>query len=134
MECVIDTNVLVDYILLDSELHEKAKEGLEKIENGFVPAVVIEELVQVLGRLGVDKMIINEKIREVLASYEIISLDRENFLEAQKIINNEKGVQFKRFNDKLVLSAAKQNGLPLFTFDGDLKKECNIHGVKLLYE
>ena len=42
MERVIDTNVLVDYIVLDSELHEKAKEGLERIGNGLLPSVAVE--------------------------------------------------------------------------------------------
>ena len=38
MECVIDTSVLVDYILMDAEMHEKAKAGLAKIDTGFIPA------------------------------------------------------------------------------------------------
>lgn len=130
MECVIDTNVLVDYIILESELHDRAKTGLEKISRGFVPSVVVEELAHVLEHLGLEKETINDKLKEVLESYELLSLYEEHILEAENIIMKEEKTSFKRFNDKLILSAAKQKNLPLFTFDRDLNEECKVHGVK----
>ena len=128
MECVIDTSVLVDYILMDAEMHEKAKAGLAKIDTGFIPAVVIEELVHVLERLKLNKKALNEKIGEVLDSYELLSIDKVTILNAKSMIMEE-GVSFKRFNDKLILSAAKREDLQLFTFDKELIDECIINGV-----
>ena len=69
MECVIDTNILLGYIIKGSEMHEKAKEYLEKIDNGILPSVVLEELVYALNRLGLDRDTIDEEINEVLNSY-----------------------------------------------------------------
>lgn len=130
MECVIDTNVLVDYILIDSEMHNKAKSGLEKIVNGFVPSVVLEELVSVLARLGFDKKTISEKLKEVLESYEVLSLYEGHISEAEEMVMAEEKVSFKRFNDMLILFAAKQKNVPLFTFDKNLNEECEHYGVK----
>lgn len=129
MKCVIDTSVLVDYILMDSEMHERAKAGLAKIDAGFIPAVVMEELVHVLERLKLNKKMLEEKIREVLDSYELLSIDKETILNAKNIIMDE-GASFKRFNDKLILSTAKRENLQLFTFDKELVGECIINGVK----
>ena len=129
MECVIDTNVLVEYIIKGSDLHEKAKEYLEKIDNGILPSVVIEELAYVLNRLGLDKETIDGEIEEVLTSYEVLGIGEEEITQAREIIMREKHTTFKRFNDKLILSFAKKKDLPLLTFDGDLKNECKAFGV-----
>ncbi len=129
MECVIDTNVLVEYIIKGSDLHEKAKEYLEKIDNGILPSVVIEELAYVLNRLGLDKETIDGEIEEVLTSYEVLGIGEEEITQAREIIMREKHTTFKRFNDKLILSFAKKKDLPLLTFDVDLKNECKAFGV-----
>ncbi len=121
--------MLVDYIIVDSELHKKASEGLEKIDNGFLPSVVVEELVHVLERLRLDKKVISAKIREVLDSYDVLMIGETEILEARDIIMRE-NVSFKRFNDKLILSTAKRENLPLFTFDIGLIDECKANGVK----
>ncbi|EQD56543.1 protein containing PilT protein, partial [mine drainage metagenome] len=109
--------------------HEKAKEGLERIDNGFLPSVVVEELVHVLERLKFDKKVISEKIGEVLDTYEVLSIGENEILEAKDSIMKE-SVSFKKFNDKLILSTAKREDLPLFTFDEGLVDECKANGIK----
>lgn len=131
MECVIDTNVLVNYIIKGSDMHEKAKEYLEKIDNGVLPSVILEELAYVLNRLGLDKKTIDEEIGEVLNSYEVLGIGADEIMQAKDIIMQEKHATFKRFNDKLILSFAKKRDLPLLTFDGNLKSECEAYGIKL---
>ena len=131
MECVIDTNVLVGYIIKGSEMHEKAKEYLERIDNGVLPSVVLEELVYVLNRMGLDKKTIEQEIREVLNSYEILGVGEDEIMQAKDAIMHEGNTTFKRFNDKLILSFAKKKDLPLLTFDGNLKGECETYGVKM---
>ncbi len=131
MECVIDTNVLVDYIILESELHEKARLNLEKVDKGLVPSVVVEELAHVLNNFKLSKNTINEKIGEVLDSYEVVGISEKEINNARQIILNEQQTTFKKFNDKLILSIAKEKDLPLLTFDGGLISECKTHGVKL---
>jgi predicted nucleic acid-binding protein len=131
MECVIDTNILVDYMIKGSDMHEKAKEYLEKIDNGVLPSVVLEELVYVLNRIGLDKAIIEEEISEVLNSYEVLGVGGDEIIQAKDIIMQEKHTMFRRFNDKLILSFAKKRDLPLLTFDSGLIEECKTHNVKL---
>ena len=131
MECVIDTNILVDYIIKGSEMHEKAKKYLEKVDNGILPSVVLEELVYVLNRLGLDKNTIDEEISEVLNSYEVLGIGEDEIMQAKDIIMHERNTTFKKFNDKLILSFAKKRDLPLMTFDVNLKGECEAYGVKL---
>jgi predicted nucleic acid-binding protein len=132
MECIIDTNVIVDYILLDSENHARAESELRKIDRGFLPTVVVEELAHVLGHLKLNKKTIEEKLRETLSSYEVLSLGEENLIGAVKMIMKEDAASFNRFNDKAILSAAKARALPLLTFDQNLIKECEANGVKTL--
>ena len=130
MECVIDTNVLVDYIIKGSEMHEKAKEYLEKVDNGILPSIVLEELTYVLNRMGLDKKTIDEEISEVLDSYEVLGIGEDDIMQAKDIIMQEKHTTFKRFNDKLILAFAKKRDLSLLTFDRNLRSECKAYGVK----
>lgn len=134
MEGVIDTCVLVDYILMDSEQHERARLNLEKIDRGFLPSVVVEELVHALERLKLSKETIDEKVRETLESYDVLSVSAGNLAEAAAHIMKESGARFKRFNDNVILSVAKAQGLPVLTFDGDFISECKSNGVELIYE
>ncbi len=134
MEGIIDTSVLVDYILPESQRHEKAKEAMGKIDRGFLPTVVVEELVYVLERLEFDKKAINEKIRQVLDSYDLLGVSAANIAGSASYIMEENGATFRQFEDKLILSIAKDEGMALLTFDKRLAKECKAHGVKLLYE
>ncbi len=131
MECVIDTNVLVDYIIKGSEMHEKAKEYLERINNGILPTVVLEELTYALNRMGLNKETIDEEISEILNSYEVLGISEDEIVQAKDMIMQEKHTTFKRFNDKLILSFAKKRDLPLLTFDANLKNECKAYEVKL---
>ncbi len=134
MECVIDTNVLVERILFDSDMHLEAEKGLEQIDVGILPSVVVQELASVMSRLGFDKNAINKRLDEVISSYTIMAVGKDSILWAQKALMKEKGASFSRFNDKLILAIAKAGNLPLFTFDRDLIKECKENGVKLLHE
>ena len=129
MECVIDTNVLVYDMMEDSELHAKAKEALDRTDIHMIPVTVVEEFVHVLGDLKVDRSIIGRKLREILHSETIISMDEIKVKEAIEILEKEK-ISYKRFNDKLILAAAKMLGAPLLTFDAELVKECKANGVK----
>lgn len=130
---MIDTNVLIDDMLDDAERHAKAKEGLDAIDVAIVPTTVIEELVWVLTSLKVDNGVILRKVKEILDSDEIISVDGGSIKEAIRLLTAE-SASCRRFNDKLILAIAKERAAQLFTFDAELRKECRANGVKLLYE
>jgi predicted nucleic acid-binding protein len=132
MECVIDTNVIINEMIEDAELHDSAVNGLEKIKRILIPTVVVEELVYALKNLSISDEIIKNKIEELLKTdnIEIISINSLNFQEATKLIIKHK-VSFKRFNDKLILSVAKIGQIPLFTFDRDLMAQCRKENVEV---
>ena len=132
MEGLIDTSVLVDYILLDAELHKEAVSCIGKLDKCFVATVVIEELVHVLQRLRLDKNVINDKLHEVLSSCEVIGVTERTLLAASDTVMKEKDMSFRQYNDMLLLSIARDEQLPLLTFDRDLKVACSSNGVKLL--
>lgn len=132
MECVVDTNVLVYETIEDSELHKEAIVGLEKIERRVIPTVVIEELVYVLKGLSASNEIIKGRVEELLKTegFDVIPINSNNIYEAVNLVTRHK-VSFSKFNDKLILSVAKSEKLPLFTFDKELKAECRKEGVEL---
>lgn len=133
MDCIIDTNVLIDYTILDSERHDQAKRGLEKVTHGYLPTVVVEEFVQVLARFGLGKNAINEKLKETLETYSVISITVQNFYDSAQMIMSEDASSFKRFNDEVILSSARTIGLPVFTFDRELIRECSSAGVEPVF-
>lgn len=132
MEGLIDTSVLVEYLLLEAEQHDRAKSSIEKLDQGFLPSVVVEELVHVLERLKLDKKTIREKVDEVLSSFDILSINMGNLADASEFIMKESGAKFEQFNDKLILSLAREEGMAILTFDRELMNECKVNGVEAL--
>ncbi len=133
MECVIDTNVLVYEMVENSDFHEKAEELFDSMNRCIIPTTVIEEFVRVLGNMDVKEVIIYERLEELLntTKIEIIPISHSNMSEATKSILKHK-LSFRRFNDELILSVAKSEKMPLFTFDRKLISRCNDEGVKSL--
>ena len=134
MEGLIDTSVLVDYIVLEAELHGEAVSCIGRLDRCFVATVVIEELVHVLDRLRLDRKLINDKLHEVLSSCEVLSFGTKTLLMAAETLMKAKGMTFRQYNDMILLSIAKDQRMLLLTFDKDLMEACRANGVKLLQD
>lgn len=133
MEAVIDTNALVYDYVENSEFHVEARKALDGLDRMVVPTVVLEEFVFVMKRAGLEDSRLGHKVVELLEdrrieTFPILARDIKN---AASILLSERATFF-RFNDKLVLSAARRRRLPLLTFDRELKSESKRVGVRVL--
>jgi len=133
MECVVDTNVLVYAAIEDASLHESVRRKLEQMEGIYFPLTVIEELVIVLKKLGVQESFIRRYVRAVLSDERtrVINMRKEEVMKAIDLLEMEKA-SVRNFNDKLILIGAKKTNLPLYTFDKELRRECKKLRVKLM--
>ena len=131
MECIADTNILIYDTIEDSEFHRKVSETLDLMDNILVPSVVLEEFVHAMKQIDIGEEVIRKKILEILDACTFVPVGPVNIKDAIKVLTKE-GVSSMRFNDKLILSVAKEKSLPLFTFDKELISECKANGVRIL--
>jgi len=75
---VVDTNILIRFILADDEnQHKTAAKLFEKAESITIPTIVLCETVWVLRSYKIDKKTIAEQIRAIVQSEKIILADDE---------------------------------------------------------
>jgi predicted nucleic acid-binding protein len=126
---VLDTNVLIFDTFEDSEFHLQAASTLDSIERWTLPGIVFHELIWFFKvrkiepsrtRTKVEEYIANEK-----ASFSPCTADDVRF--AVTRMKN-----YTEYNDLIVLSTAKRLGLPLFTFDEELKKSAKENSVRVV--
>ncbi len=129
MEAVIDTNVVVFDTFEDSEFHSEATSKLDSIDRWHLPSIIIHELVWFFkarkiqlsrARLKVEEYLTNEK-----TVFSQCTVDDIRF--ATTRMKN-----YQEYNDLVILSVAKRLGLPLFTFDDELKQIAIQNSVKLV--
>ena len=133
LEALVDTNILVYEMVEDSMHHEEVVSRLGKLERVYILTNILIEFILVLKKLGVNDKTIMDKVNEILNCKEmkLLPLKISNFKEAIRIINEEKG-SLKRINDKLILSVAKENNTPLYTYDKQLAKQARKQKIKII--
>ena len=123
---IIDANVILRYLLKDDErLFEKASAFLERVKVGeetvVIPESVLAECVYVLLKIyKVDRRIISEKLRGLFAYKGVVNSDKRGLIDSLELF----GQTQLSIVDCIVCSASLNSGVPLFTFDEDLKKAC----------
>ena len=132
MESVIDTNVLVYAVCEDSIFHGECLKKLAKLNKIYFPLTVVEEFVLVLKGLEIPENLAKKQIKSIISDprVRLINFDLKMLNEILEILQKER-ISIERFNDKLILISAKKMGLPLYTYDKELKKECKKFGVEL---
>jgi len=133
VRAVIDTNVLIYDTFEDSIYHTEAKNLLDKLDEWIIPAIVVHEYVWVLKSLGIAVEDVLYKIDEYLTHHKT-KLMRESekvVLSALNIIVKER-INLSRYNDKVILSLAVEEGVPLATFDERLRKQAANIGIMTL--
>jgi len=133
MKAVIDTNVLVYDTFEDSIYHKKAKEILDRLDEWFIPAIVIHEYIWLLKSLNIKIKDIVEKVEEYLYNEKtkLINERREDIFNAINIIYKE-GKKAAKYNDKVILSIAMNLKAPVATFDKKLLSQANNFKVGIL--
>ncbi|MDI3502619.1 MAG: uncharacterized protein PWR13_825 [Archaeoglobi archaeon] len=133
MRAVIDTNVLVYDTFEDSIHHDEAKNLLDKLEEWIIPAIVLHEYVWVLKSLEVASDDVLHKVEEYLTHHKTkLAWESERVvLSALNIVVREK-INLSRYNDKVILSLAVEEGVPLASFDKRLRGQAMKIGIKTL--
>jgi len=124
---LVDTNVILRYLLKDNEvLFKKASSLLEKVKVGeeavVIPESVLAECVYVLLRIyKVERQIISEKLQGLFSYKGVANPDKKEMIYAITLF----GKTQLSFVDCILCARATINRLELFTFDDELKKFCS---------
>lgn len=128
MKAIIDTNVLVFDTFEDSEFHSEASSGLDSLDGWGLPSMVFHELVWFFKdqRIAIPKA--NAKVKELLTNEKttFVPCSADDIMFASSKMKNH-----RQYNDLVILSAAGRTGLPLYSFDEDLKASAKRYGVKM---
>ena len=130
---VLDTNVLIFDTFEDSLYHSEASAMLDALERWVLCRVVIYEYIWFMKRLNVESAVVLEKVEEYVLDPKasIYQEEARVILRALRRICEE-DIALSRFNDKLILSAAEELGLPLASFDEKLRKQARRAGIPVL--
>ncbi len=112
----------------DSEFHAEASSGLDSLEAWGLPSMVFHELVWFFRSQKIVMPKTNAKVKEYLTNEKtaFIPSSADDIMFASSKMKNH-----REYNDLVILSSAKRVGLPLYTFDEDLKMIARHQGVKL---
>jgi predicted nucleic-acid-binding protein len=125
---LIDANLILRYLLKDDEtLFEKAFFILEKVKTGNEKVIIIEsvltECVYVLAKVyKVNRLIISEKLCDLFYYKGVVNPDKKDLIDAIILF----GKTNLSIVDCILCVRSKNYGMPLFTFDEDLKNICSL--------
>ena len=120
---LIDANVILRYLLRDEEtLFQKASALLEKVKTGEDKVVILEsvlaECVYVLLKIyKVNRSTIAEKLRSLFYYKGVANPDKMDLIDSINLF----GQTHLSFVDCVLCAKSKNNAMPLFTFDEELK-------------
>ena len=121
---VIDTNVVLRYLLRDDErLYQRAREFFQRVreaqEGAYFPGAVIAECIYVLDkRYGVERDQIAARLLELVAFRGVDAQNRSLLQAALGLYRSHK----LDFVDVLVAATARGRAWRVFTFDRDLER------------
>jgi uncharacterized protein len=128
LSAVIDTNVLIFDTFEDSEFHKAAASGLDSLEKWHIPTIVFHELVWFFKGRAIEVSRVSVKVDEYLRNEktEFAPCAPDDLRFAASRLRD-----YHEYNDLVILSVAKRLGVPLFSFDDDLKKNAKLNSVDL---
>jgi len=119
---LVDANVILRYLLRDDEtLFQKASEFLDKVRIGKEKTVILEsvlaECVYVLLKIyGVDRSTVGDKLGGLLLYKGVANTDKKDLIDSLNLFAQTR----LSFVDCLLCAKAKNNAMPLVTFDAEL--------------
>ena len=129
LKAVVDTNVLVFDTFEDSEFHKEASSGLDSLEGWGLPGMVFHELVWFFMSQKIATPKTNAKVKEYLTN------EKTTFIPCSAddiMFASSKMKDHREYNDLVILSSARRIGIPLYTFDENLKTIAKRQGIELL--
>jgi len=132
MRQLVDTNILVDETLEDSERHELAIKLFDESEILILPRVVLLEYIWVmLKRVKVPLDFLMEKVSEYYSDARVqFYCETEEDIKSALLIMKKEKAPTSAFNDYLILAIAKNNKTEILTFDSELKEIAKKHIAK----
>ncbi len=130
MTRLVDTNVLVDETIEDSERHLKACKLVDSSQRALLPRVVLLEYVWVmLKRVRAPSDFVAKKLEEYYLKFTPYC-ERLADMELALSMMSEDGAPPNQFNDYLILACARNNRAELVTFDAELAEMADGRGVR----
>jgi predicted nucleic-acid-binding protein len=121
---LVDTNVILRYLLRDDEgLFQKAYATLERARTGEERIIILEsvltECIYILLKVyKIDRSAIAEKLRGLLYYKGVVNPDKKDLIDSIDLFGQTK----LSFVDCRLSARARNNALPLITFDERLKR------------
>jgi len=130
---VLDTNVIVYDTFEDSIYHDKSREILDSLDTWVLPLIVLYEYIWLMKEIGVSLEDISVKVQEYAwdPKARVTSGGRDAIRWALAALLEE-NLSPSRFNDKVVLSIAEREGIPLATFDRRLRAQAQKENIIVL--
>jgi len=129
-EYVVDTSVIVDAIVAEARRHSYARKQLAGLSKVVVPSIAVYELVWVLNKLGVKADAVRGAVESITGNPKVVVFPDDGRLAARAITRVvEEKAGLSNFDDKVILETALRAGLPLLTFDSELRKESDRAGL-----
>jgi predicted nucleic acid-binding protein len=127
---VVDTSVLVDALVVEASRHSTARRQLAALDKIVLPTIVIYELVWVMKRLGAKETAVRSAVEALVSNPKVVILADDGRLASRAIGRlTEERKDLSSFDDKVILESALKEGVPLVTYDTELRKEADRAGV-----
>ena len=134
-KAVIDTNVLIYDLFEDSMYHKEASSILDMLEAWIIPTIVIHEFIWFIKGLGLEIKNSYEVMLQYIGNEKSIikPISDYHIRRALNIIFNE-GLSLSRYNDKLILTIAMEEGAPIASFDRKLRGQARKLNIDVIPE
>ncbi len=130
MEAVLDTNVLIYDTFEDSIHHREAARLIDTLRKWVIPLIVVYEYVWFMKGMGVSVETVLRKVEEYTEpKRSLIIWESMDILRKALTRLLREDLSLSRFNDKVILTVAKEMELPLVTFDLKLRSQAEKIGV-----
>ncbi len=128
MRAVLDTNVLIYAYFSDAEKHEDARKLLTSLDGWVIPFIVLVELFWFGRGAGLD----TKRTRDLILAY---IMDRRAELahnDLDELLDSLSCEDPLDWEDELILSIADREGVPLATFDAEMRNKAKMRGIQVI--
>lgn len=122
MRIVVDSYAWIELFIGSSE-GEKVRERMLEADRVFTPGIVLAEIARKYHREGVEREAIRERLRLIVETSEIISIDEEVALESascyEELLSraDERGIGKPSLFDAIILATARMREAKVLTGD-----------------
>ncbi len=124
----MDTNVLIYAYFSDEEKHDEARKLLFSLDKWIIPLIVVVELFWFSRGAGLD----SKRTRDLILTYLADKRAELAHNELDEILDSLSFDDPLDWEDELILSIAEREGIPLATFDSNMRGKAEERGVQVI--